>query len=286
MNDRVAIITDSIACLPQGLIDRHRIKIVPYSFYFEGKVYKDWQDITPSEAYELFLKDPESFLSSPASPVEYLKAYRELSQYAQNIICVTLSSKLSTAYNVALMAKKQAESEFPQTSIEVLDSQTVSAAEGFVVLAAARAVEEGKSLPEVVKAAEAMRSKVSLVAILDTIRYVYRSGRVPKLAARAGSVLNIKPMFTVSSGLVRVVGLTRNKDHSINQLLEAVRKKVGQSSVYVAVMHAYALDEAEKLKERVSSEFNCVELWLTEFSPLLGYACGTGTLGLAFYEGD
>ena len=156
----------------------------------------------------------------------------------------------------------------------MLDSRTVSAAEGFVVLAAARAVEEGKSLPEVVKAAEVMRSKVSLVAILDTVRYVYRSGRVSKLAARIGSVINIKPMFTVSSGLVRVVGLTRNKDHSINQLLEAVRKKVGQSSVYMAVMHAYALDEAEKLKERVSAEFNCAELWLTEFSPLMGYTCG------------
>jgi fatty acid-binding protein DegV len=62
-----------------------------------------------------------------------------------------------------------------------------------------------------------------------------------------------------------------------------MRKKVGLKQVHVAVTHAYALDEAQRLKERVSSEFNCAEIWLTEFSPLLGYACGTGTLGLAFY---
>ena len=63
-----------------------------------------------------------------------------------------------------------------------------------------------------------------------------------------------------------------------------IRGKVGQSPVHVAVIHAYALDEAERLKERVSSEFNCAELWLTEHSPIMGYACGTGTLGLAFYK--
>ena len=65
-----------------------------------------------------------------------------------------------------------------------------------------------------------------------------------------------------------------------------MREKVGRNQVHVAVMHAYALDEAEKLKERVLAEFNCAELWLTEFSPLMGYACGTGTLGLAFYKED
>ena len=65
-----------------------------------------------------------------------------------------------------------------------------------------------------------------------------------------------------------------------------MRDKVGQSPVHVAVTHAYALDEAERLKERVASEFNCAELWLTEFSPVMGYACGTGTVGLAFYTED
>ena len=80
------------------------------------------------------------------------------------------------------------------------------------------------------------------------------------------------------------MGAVRNKRGGIGRLLKIMRSKVGQNPVHVAVMHAYALDEAERLKERVSSEFKCAELWISEFSPIMGYACGTGTLGLAFYS--
>ncbi|MBA7703200.1 hypothetical protein ES703_111982 [subsurface metagenome] len=81
-------------------------------------------------------------------------------------------------------------------------------------------------------------------------------------------------------------GVVRSRERGIEKLLGFMRDRAGQKPVHVAVMHAYALDEAEKLKERISSEFNCRELWLTEFSPVMGYATGTGTLGLAFYSGD
>ena len=264
-------------------MERYGIRIVPVSFYFGDKVYKDWVDITTDEAYELFLKDPESFKTSAISPGDCLEAYREASKQAKDILCITISSKLSAVYNVAQGAKEQAETELPQASIEVLDSQTATAAEGFVVLAAARAAAEGKSLAEVVKTAEEMRGKVSVVVLLDTIRHVYRSGRIPKVAALVGSMLNIRPIFTIS-GAVHFAGAVRSKEHGIDRLLKMMKDKVGTNRVHVAVMHAYARDEGERLKERVSSEFNCAELWLTEFSPVMGYACGTGTLGFAFYS--
>jgi len=286
LTQEVAIVTDSLACLTRELVEQYGIKIMPLNFYAGGKLYKDWVDITPSEAYELFLQDPESFKSSATLPEDCLKAYREASKQARNILCITISSKLSAVYDVALGAKEQAKNELPQTSIEVLDSQTTTAAEGFVALAAARAAAEGKSLAEVIKAAEEIRDKVTFIALLDTIRHVYRTGRIPKVAAQAGAMLSIKPILTTSSGLVRFMGAVRNKNHGIDRLLKIMRDKAGQSPVHVAVMHAYALDEAEKLKERVASEFNCAELWVTEFSPLMGYATGTGTLGLAFYPED
>ncbi len=78
--------------------------------------------------------------------------------------------------------------------------------------------------------------------------------------------------------------MVRNREKGIKRILEILRDEVGQSAVHVAVMHAYALDEAERLKERISSEFNCAELFITEFSPVMGYATGTGTLGFAFYK--
>jgi len=284
LTQEVAIVTDSLACLTRELVEQYGISIMPLNFYAGGKLYKDWVDITPSEAYELFLKDPDSFKTSATSPGDCLKAYREASKQAKSILCVTVSSKLSAVYDVAQGAKEQAKTELPQTSIEVFDSETVTAAEGFVALAAARAAAEGKSLAEVVKAAEEMRDKVTFIALLDTIRHVYRTGRIPKVAAQAGAMLNIRPILTTSSGLVRFTGAVRNKNHGIDRLLRIMRDKGGQSPVHVAVMHAYAPDEAERLKERVSSEFNCAELWVTEFSPIMGYATGTGTLALAFYS--
>jgi len=283
---KVAIVTDSVACLPRELVEQYGIKIIPVNLYFGDKVYRDWVDITPSQAYELFLKDPTVFKTSGINPVDCLEAYRQVSNNSNGILCVTISSKLSMVYNSALKAKERAGDELPKNSIGVVDSKTATAAEGFVALAAARAAAGGKSLAEVVKAAEEVRDKVCVVALMDTIRYVYRSGRIPKIASVAGSMLSIKPVLTIASGAVRFKGAVRSREHGIERVLKITRDRVGQSPVHVAVMHAYAPDDAEKLKERVSSEFNCVELWITEFSPVMGYACGTGTLGVAFYPED
>ncbi len=280
---QVAIITDSIACLTRELVEQYGIGIVPISICFRDKVYRDWVDITPNEAYELFLQEPERFTTSPASPGRYLEAYHKASNQKNNVLCVTLSAKLSTGYEMACVAKEQAKTELPQLSIEVLDSQSVTAAQGFIALAAARAAAEGKGLADVVKVAEEMRDRATFLILVDTIRHVYRTGRIPKVAAQIGSILKIKPILTISSGLVRFAGAVRSKERGINQILKMMRDKVGQSPVHVAVMHAYALDEAERLMERISSEFNCAELWLTEFSPVMGYATGTGTLGFAYY---
>jgi len=283
MADKVVVVTDSVACLTKELVDQYGIRIAPINFYFGDKVYRDWVDITPDEAYELFLKDPDSFKTSGSNPWEWLKACREASTETDSILCVTISAKISGVYNGVLEARERLKDEFPHVSIEIVDSQTVTAAQGFVALAAARAAEEGKSLAEVVKAAEEMRDKVTFLALLDTIRHVYRTGRIPKIAAIAGSMLNVKPILTSSEGLIRFIGVVRSRERGIERMLKIMRDKVGQSPAHVAVMHAYALDDAQKLKERVSSEFDCAELWITGMSPVMGYATGTGTLGLGFY---
>ena len=286
MAPKVAIVTDSISALTKELVEQYNIGIVPIRLLVQGKIYRDMVDITPSQAYELFLQDPESFKTSPSSPGHYLEAYREASTQAKDILCITLSSKLSTGYEMACVAKEQAKTELPQTSIEVLDSQTVTTAEGFIALASARAAAEGKSLAEVIKVAEEVRAKATFVILLETIRHVYRTGRIPKVAAQIGSLLGVKPILTSSSGLVHFAGAVRNKERGIDRILQMMRDKVGESPVHVAVMHAYTPDEGERLKERVSSGFNCAELWLTEFSPVMGYAVGTGAVGFAFYKDD
>ncbi len=284
--NKVAIVADTIACLPKEMVEQYGIEIVAPNIYFDGTVYRDWLDISPSEAYQLLDEAPHLFSTSSPSASDILQTYHKLSTRAENILCIIISSKMSTFYDVALLAKDMAKKELPHTTIKVLDSQTATGAEGFVVLAAARAAAEGRELNEAIKAAQRVREKVSLIFVLDTIRHAYRSGRIPKVAAQIGGLLNVKPMLTIREGTARFNGMTRNKGKGINHLLDVMHKKVGKKPVHVAVHHTDASEEGEKLKQRVLAEFNCVELWLTEFSPLMGYVTGRGALGLAFYTED
>lgn len=283
MSNAVAVITDSIACIPRDLLERFHIGVIPLNFYANGRVYKDGIDVTPSEAYKLFLKDPDTFKTSGASPADCEEAYRLAARQGTDILAVILSSKLSAIYSTAEDAGVHIQAEFPGISVTVLDSRTAAAAEGLVALAAARVAQAGKSLPEVTAAAERARDRVQIMAYMDTVRYVYRSGRIPHIASIAGSVLKIRPLFTFSGGMPRFVGAVRSKPAGIERLLADLREKVNGRPVHVAVMHVYAEDDAIRLKDRVAEEFQCAELWLTEFSPLMGYACGTGTLAVAFY---
>ena len=282
---KVAVVTDSIACLTREFTEQYGIEIIPINFYVDGKVYRDWVDITPTETYKLFLKDPDSFKTSAASPDECLQVFRTVSQRAENILCITVSSALSAVYNSALEAREHMKSEQPNLTIEIMDSKSATPSEGMITLAAARAAEENKGLAEVINAAEKVKDKVNAYVLLDTMRHVYRSGRVPKIASQIGSALNIRPILSVS-GVVNFSSIVRSRKQGIERVLKMIREKTDNKPIHAAVMHAYAPDEAEKLKERVAAEFNCVELWLGEFSPVMGYACGTGTVGVAFYVED
>ncbi len=283
---KVAILADSIACLTPEMVRQYQLRIIPINIHFDGRIYRNGVDITSAEAYRLLEKAPDHFASSPASAGEYVSAYREASTQAEGILCITLSSKLSTLYNMACVAKEEAKNELSQTPIEVLDSKTAAGGEGLIVSAAARAAAEGKNLAEVTKVAEAVRDKVSVIGIMETIRHVYRTGRIPRITAWVGSMLSIKPIFSISEGVVRIAGLARSKEQAVKRAIKIMRERVGTSPVHVVVAHADVLQEGEELKEQISSEFNCVELWLTDFSPIMGYATGTGVLAIAFYTDD
>ena len=281
---KVAIVTDSIASLTPEIVKQYRLRIVPINIYFDGTVYRDGVDITPSEAYRLLEETPDLFATSAASAGEYLETYQELSAQFQAILCITLSSGLSTLCNTARLAKEEAKDKLPGTTIEVMDSKTAAGGEGLVALAAARAAAEGKDLAEVIKVAEVVRDRVRVIGLMKTVRHVYRTGRVPKIIARAASIINVKPIFTITDGVVRFAGLARTREHGVKRVLNIMRKRVGTRPVHVIVSHANVPDEGERLKERISAEFNCVELWLTDFSPVMGYATGRGTLAVAFYH--
>jgi DegV family protein with EDD domain len=283
---KVAILADSIACLTPEMVRQYRLQVIPINIHFNGRIYRDGVDLTSMEAYRLLEKDPEHFASSPASVGEYVAAYRAASTYADGILCITISSQLSTFYDMARVAREEAQKELPQIPIEVLDSNTAACGEGLIVIAAAQAAAQGKNLAEVTRIAQKVSEKVSVIGIMETVRHAYRTGRIPKITARMGSMLSIKPVFSISDGVVHIAGLARSKEQAVKRALTMMRKKVGTKPVYVAVAHADVPEEGRSLKERISTEFNCVEVWLTDFSPVMGYVTGAGVLAIAFYPED
>ncbi|MCX7912029.1 MAG: DegV family protein [Dehalococcoidales bacterium] len=282
---KVAVVTDSIACLTKDFTTQYGIEVVPINLYAGGKIYRDGVDLAASEAYELFLADPDSFKTSAASPEVFLQVFREVSKRVRAIVCITVSAKLSMMADSARKAKELARTELPQTPIEVIDSCTAAAAEGMVAVAAARAASSGKDLDGVIAEALRVKDKVHYIVFLDTIKHVYRSGRIPKIASQIGSALNLKPLLVVAES-VHFTGMVRSHAQGIERMIRMIKDRVGDKPVRAAVTHAYAPEEAERLRERVAKEFNCIELWTTEFSPVMGYACGTGTVGIAYYAED
>ncbi|HEY81839.1 MAG TPA: DegV family protein [Dehalococcoidia bacterium] len=284
---KVAIVTDTTACIPREQVERYDIEVVPIQLIFENRTYRDGIDISPTEFYALLRRAKKLPTTSSSSPGPYLEAYHQASRLAQNVLCITLSAKFSGIFNSARLAMEMAKTALPNVVIEVLDSGTAAAAQGLVVLAAARAAASGQDLAEVMATAKRVMSKVNLFATLDTLQYLVRSGRVPQAAALVNSLLKIKPIFTLNHAEARTVALPRTIPSAIKRMLKIMEQKTAKDQpLHVAVMHADALDEAIALKDRISSQFDCAELFVTEFTPVMGVHTGPGLLGVAFYSGD
>ncbi len=283
---KVAIVTDTTACVPQEQVSRYEIEVVPVQFIFEEKAYRDGIDITPTEFYSL-LRKVKNLPTTSSSPSPYLEAYRAASHKAQSILCLTEPSKFSAMFDSARVAMETAKNTLHDVAIEVLECTTAAAGQGLVALAAARAAALDKPLAEVKEITRNVMSRVNLFATLDTLQYLVRSGRVPQAAALVNSILSIKPIFTLNHSDAHTVALPRTMKSALNHMLKLMEAAVikGQP-LHVAVMHADAIGEAITLKDRISSQFQCREIYITEFTPVMGVHTGPGLVGVAFYGDD
>jgi DegV family protein with EDD domain len=281
--EKIAVITDSVACLPREMAEQNNIVVVPAgNIYHDGKTYRDCVDLTYAEAYNILETAPNEFFTGSTTPGEFLEVFHELGSRYTSIIYISLSTKFSTIPNAARVASDMARKEMPGLRIEIFDSATATAAEGFIALAAAGAVRAGKSTDEVIQVASEVRKRVDLFYVLDTVAHVYRTGRVPRSLALLGSKLGVKPLVTVRNGTALMLGLVRNREGAIDSLLRIAGKQIKDAPVHMAVLHAQAASEAEILRQKISAQHNCVELWVGEFSPLMVYATGKGIIGIAF----
>ena len=284
MLKKVAVVTDSTACVPREFVEKYDIRVVPINVIFEDRAYRDGVDITPDEVYSLLRGAKRLPTTSSPPPGVYLETYREASKGAEGILCISVSSGLSSIYESSWQAKELAKGELPGIAIEVIDCRTAAGGQAFVVMETARAAASGHSLAEVTDVAKDMMARVNVVVILDTLYYLAKGGRIPKAAAWAGSFLDIKPIIEVARGEASLLARARTKPRGVERLLKIMRERAGTGHpLHVIVMHANALHEAEKLKARVESDFNCIELFTAEFTPVMGVHTGPGLLGLAFY---
>ena len=284
MQAKVALVCDSSVCLPRDFVDELGLYIVPLELSIEGKTYLDGVDISPREFYSLLAQCEKLPTTSAPSSASFIKAFTEGSAHAENVLCLTLLSTVSATYSVAVAAAEMAREALQDTTIEVVDTRTAAGGHGLVVLAAARSAAQDADFLQVKAEAQRVMQGVRLIAFLDTLHYISKGGRIPRIAAWAGSTLKLKPVFELSHGEILSLERPRTRKRAMERLLAIVRDGVGDNPIRANVMHALAADDALILRERLLSEFNCVEVLVSEFTPVMGTHTGPGLLGIAFHR--
>jgi len=281
----VKVMTDSVAGVPPELAEKYQIKVIPGALiHYDGKTYIDNVTLSRSDAYKLIEEDPDKFTTSALSPSYIIDEYRKVINESPNIVHITMAQELSATFKTANLAAQTMQQESPQAQIRVVDSKTAAAAEGLVVLAAARVASQGKSLDEIVDLIPQIRQKTGGIMMWDTIRYVYRTGRMSKTAARLASLLNIKPISRVTDeGTVELVERVRKREDGYKKISELIKSEVDTDSLHFMIMHANSPEWADDFNQKLQQEFNCLETIFSEYSPIMSYATGPGAIFVGFH---
>ena len=282
----VAIVTDSVASIPEALIESLGIHLVPYYIHRGQEVLRDLQTIQREAFYRWLPSAHELPKTANPSPGDYLQIYRTLyaEQGVREIVSIHITSKGSGAYQSALVAKQMLVDAFPDLRIEVIDTLNVAMCQGWMVIEAARAALAGKSLGEIVTLVTSMIPITRMIQTADTLKYLYMGGRIGKAAQLVGSLLNIKPLIGMEAGVIVPLGQTRSRRAAYEKMVEMVESAVGKmGKIKIAFVHASALEEVEKLRRLFEERLTCVETLIAELSPALGVHTGPGTAGVCYF---
>lgn len=270
----IAIVTDSTADIPQELAEKHKIHVVPAILIIDGQSIEDGKGLTRREFYERMPTMQTTPTTSTPSAGKFHDVYQKLFQQGyQEIISIHVSSLLSGIYNTATSAAQAFSNK-----VKVIDSGQLSLGLGFQVLAAAKGAARGLSLDKVVQQVENIRQRVRIFAMLDTLEYVRRSGRVSWARARIGAILQIKPFLEIKNGKVLSLGQVRTRSKGIPQLIEMVRN-LGPLE-QLAVLHTNAESEARKMLENLNISLPDPVL-IVNVTTIIGTHVGPNGLGFA-----
>jgi DegV family protein with EDD domain len=281
---KVAIVTDTTNCLPPELIKEYDIRIAPMTYTMEGKTYRDGVDITRDEFYGIYKRLTQPTTSTGVTIKDFLDVFRNLKETTSDILAIVISDGLSATYKAALAAKDTMKDEAPGINIEVIDSRTTLGALGFIVLEAAKAAKAGMGLNQVLEIAKNMIPRVHWLFMVETLKYLIKCGRAPRFGGWFGEMLNVKPIMGMSgtSGVIQPIDRVRGKDKAMARMVNLAKEQLGERPAHVIVHFAEMAEDGEKLKQMIDPEIKCVELYISEFTPIMLLKTGP-ILGLSFY---
>jgi DegV family protein with EDD domain len=270
----VKIVTDSGADLPLSLARELDITVVPVYLRFGDKVYRDGVDISPDEFYAKLMSSPVLPSTSAPSPGDFAQAYRDVASSSDEIVSIHITRRHSTTYDAALLGREMMDKA--RQRIEVIDSEGVTMWQGLVVLAAARAAEAGCGQYQVVKTVKETIRQMRALALLDTIKYITRGGRVGNVFSKVESILNLKALLTLRGGVLRPAGLARNRSKGIGRIREFIRSAFHIEEL--AIVYSTTHDDAQKLSDYTISLFPHIVPNIVRLGPALGVHAGPGAI--------
>ena len=274
----VKIVTDSTCDIPAELVERYNITVVPVTVMFGTESFLDGVELTTDELYSRLTSGGDLPKTSQPSIGEFLEVYEEVGKGTDGIVSIHVSAKLSGTYNSAFQASDQAEVD---CSIDVVDTEQASMGTGLTVLAAAKAASEGASLDEVGAIVDSSVQRSNCMALLGTLEFLQKGGRIGKAQALVGTLLRIHPMIILSEGEVLPLARPRTRRKGLQELKKECLQRGNMEAL--SVIHSTVPDEAEELASELSSLLpDGVEPIVARFGPALGTYVGPKAIGLAF----
>ena len=284
----VAIVTDSTTSLPNEIFQSLDIHWVAYYIHREKETLRDLVTVQRAEFYQWLPTATVLPRTACPGPGDYAEMYECLAHTGiSEIVSIHMTSKGSGAFQAATIARDMLQAKMPHVRIRVIDTLNTSVCHGWMVIEAARAARQGKSLDEIAQIVDKMIPITRMIQTADTLKYLYMGGRIGKAKHLVGTLLNIKPLIGMEQGVIVPLGQARSRSQAYVAMVDLIEAAVGKmGAIKIAYVHAAAIEEAKKIQTLVEQRFVCVESFIAELSPALGVHTGPGTAGVCYFPVD
>lgn len=279
---KIALVTDSTCDLPEELIEKYQINIVPLNINFGERHFLDKITIKPHRFYDMLETEDVFPTTSQINEASFVNIYSQLASHYDSIISVHLTGKFSGTYESAVSAGKVIEKEFG-VKVGVVDSRTLSGALGLLVLEAANLIEKGKSHDEIIKSVESNRINSKIYVSVKTLKYMVKGGRVSKGKGAIANMLGINPIVSMDEeGNSTLMGSTFSQKANINKVIKTIKRSMLTSEIesYI-ILHAHNENAANIYKNKMKEITGIDPVGVVNISPVIGMNAGLGTAAVS-----